>query len=327
MQVRRVPALVRRHRLCRVARASRSATTTTRPQRAAHRNSRTSRRSSAVDSTLSDAGSDHGARRRPLRLPQRDRPQPALPTRTIAITWESNHFIRGQSGDHLHSVHARCRSGERCRRGAALYIRVVDANRRGVAAASPRRRRARQQQESAAAVAADVRLGQRQFRRRSRRRQDVARDCAHARRVRAVHRASRRRRGAAGESANDRNRNAVAATALPEDRSAASRAHGPGLQQPELTTSSVILARSVEPLARRCAGRSRRRTRTCSARCGSCPSPDGKFAKAGELQVHLLDLRRAAAAAGKPDVTVEFNFHQKAGRGRRSTSTRRRRRS
>src|ERR1043166_2151393 len=45
------------------------------------------------------------------------------------------------------------------------------------------------------------------------------------------------------------------------------------------------------------------------------PSVDAKFAKAGELQVIFWIYGATEAAGGKPDVQVDFNFHQKLAEG------------
>ncbi len=67
---------------------------------------------------------------------------------------------------------------------------------------------------------------------------------------------------------------------------------------------------------RRCRRISRTPTRyIIGGRCASCRRSDGKFAKAGELIADVLDLRRRRPTAGKPDVQVEYTFHQKADDG------------
>jgi hypothetical protein len=43
------------------------------------------------------------------------------------------------------------------------------------------------------------------------------------------------------------------------------------------------------------------------------PSPDGKFGKNAELSVIFWIYGAQAGAGGKPDVTIDYNFHQKTG--------------
>jgi hypothetical protein len=45
------------------------------------------------------------------------------------------------------------------------------------------------------------------------------------------------------------------------------------------------------------------------------PSPDGKFSKSAELSVIFWIYGAQPAPSGKPDVTIEYNFHQKLAEG------------
>jgi len=45
------------------------------------------------------------------------------------------------------------------------------------------------------------------------------------------------------------------------------------------------------------------------------PSPDGKFSKSGELSVIFWIYGAKEAASGKPDVVVDYSFHQKLAEG------------
>ena len=81
----------------------------------------------------------------------------------------------------------------------------------------------------------------------------------------------------------------------------------------DLTTSSVILARSVEQVAAPPADQESNPYVFGPMRI--VPSPDGKFAKSAELSVIFWIYGAQAAATGKPDVTIEYNFHQKLAEG------------
>jgi hypothetical protein len=81
----------------------------------------------------------------------------------------------------------------------------------------------------------------------------------------------------------------------------------------DLTTSSVILARSVEQVAAPPADQESNPYVFGPMRI--VPSPDGRFAKSAELSVIFWIYGAQAAATGKPDVTIEYNFHQKLAEG------------
>ena len=92
----------------------------------------------------------------------------------------------------------------------------------------------------------------------------------------------------------------------------------------ELNTSSIIVARSVEQVAAP-AGDQEANPYTFGP-MKITPSVDGKFSKKDELSVIFWIYGAQAAASGKPDVTIDFNFHQRLAEGE-FTSTRRRRSS
>jgi hypothetical protein len=81
----------------------------------------------------------------------------------------------------------------------------------------------------------------------------------------------------------------------------------------ELTTSSVILARSVEQVAAPPADQESNPYVFGPMRI--VPSPDGKFAKSAELSVIFWIYGAQAATTGKPDVTIDYNFYQKLAEG------------
>ena len=103
-----------------------------------------------------------------------------------------------------------------------------------------------------------------------------------------------------------------------QGRRASARAHRARLQRAELATSSVILANTVEPVtAPLTPAADRKRTRTRFGPMQDRPVARRQVPKAGELQRALLGLRRDGdAVGGKPDVTIDYNFHQQDGDGR-----------
>jgi hypothetical protein len=83
----------------------------------------------------------------------------------------------------------------------------------------------------------------------------------------------------------------------------------PSFNGPDLAISSVILARSLEQLTAPLAPDKQQDNPYVFGTLKVVPSVDGSFAKTGELQV-LFWVYGASHTAGKPDVRVEFNFHQ-----------------
>ncbi len=76
-------------------------------------------------------------------------------------------------------------------------------------------------------------------------------------------------------------------------------------------TSSVIVARSVEQVA--APPTDQESNPYVFGPMRIVPSPDGKFAKGAELSVIFWIYGAQAATSGKPDVTIDYNFYQKAG--------------
>jgi hypothetical protein len=120
---------------------------------------------------------------------------------------------------------------------------------------------------------------------------------------------------------NDRNRNNNDKNAPP-----AAAAAGPvGLLRheitvpdynvPDLKTSSVIVAQSVEPLKAPLPADQQEANPYVFGPMRIVPSPDGKFSKSGELSVIFSIYGAKEAGSGKPDVVVEYNFHQRLPEG------------
>jgi hypothetical protein len=81
----------------------------------------------------------------------------------------------------------------------------------------------------------------------------------------------------------------------------------------ELTTSSVIVARSVEQVT--APPTDQESNPYVFGPMRIVPSPDGKFGKSAELSVIFWIYGAQPAATGKPDVTIDYNFHQKLAEG------------
>jgi hypothetical protein len=83
----------------------------------------------------------------------------------------------------------------------------------------------------------------------------------------------------------------------------------------KLSTSSVLLAANVEPVTAQLSPAEQEANPYVFGPMKITPSPDGKYAKSGELQVIFWIYGAKEATGGKPDVTVEFNFHQRLAEG------------
>jgi hypothetical protein len=119
---------------------------------------------------------------------------------------------------------------------------------------------------------------------------------------------------AAGNQRNDRNRNDRNAPPAPAAGKVGLLRHEitvPDYAQGDLMTSSVIVARSVEQVSAPPSDQESNPYVFGPMRI--VPSPDGKFAKSAELSVIFWIYGAQAAASGKPDVTIDYNFYQKMG--------------
>jgi hypothetical protein len=83
----------------------------------------------------------------------------------------------------------------------------------------------------------------------------------------------------------------------------------------DLKTSSVILAGNIEVLAAQLTPAQQEENPYVFGPMKINPSADGKFPKASELNVVFWIYGAAEAAGGKPDVTIEYAFHQKLAEG------------
>jgi hypothetical protein len=122
----------------------------------------------------------------------------------------------------------------------------------------------------------------------------------------------------AGNQRNDRNRN---------DRNAPPAAVAgpvgllrheitvPDYNVPDLRTSSVIMAQSVEPLTQALPADQQEANPYVFGPMRIVPSLDAKFSKSGELSVIFWIYGAKEAASGKPDVVIDYSFHQRLAEG------------
>ena len=89
----------------------------------------------------------------------------------------------------------------------------------------------------------------------------------------------------------------------------------PDFNLPELATSSILVASAIEVLTAALAPAQQEENPYTFGPMKIGLSPDGKFSKSGELNLVFWIYGAGAAAAGKPDVQVDYAFHQKLAEG------------
>lgn len=89
----------------------------------------------------------------------------------------------------------------------------------------------------------------------------------------------------------------------------------PDFNKPELTSSSVILASSIEPLQAPLGAEQQQENPYTFGILKVVPSSDTKLPKGGELQFVFWVYGASQDANRKPDVLIEYSFHQKTAEG------------
>jgi hypothetical protein len=237
----------------------------------------------------------------------------------IAVKWQSNHFVKGQSGDTYVPFTISVDKGQ-LSKGAALYVRVVNAEQATAFATA-----------MAAAAAPPAQGGKPP---QAPARPSFQWDSVHfldapdGQLSRAVQlkpgqyvafvAVKEKSAAPAGNQKNDRNRN---------DKNAPPQAAAgplgllrheitvPDFNTPDLRTSSVIVAQSVEPLSAALPADQQEANPYVFGPMRIVPSLDAKFPKSGELSVIFWIYGAKDAASGKPDVVVDYSFHQRLAEG------------
>jgi hypothetical protein len=89
----------------------------------------------------------------------------------------------------------------------------------------------------------------------------------------------------------------------------------PDFNKPQLNTSGIILADSVEPVQTAISAEEQQEHPYTFGTMRIVPALDPKFKKSGELQVIFWIYGVGQASNNKPDVQVEYNFHQRTAEG------------
>lgn len=237
----------------------------------------------------------------------------------IALAWGSGHFIKGQSGA-TYLPFTLSVEDERLKDGAAFYVRIVNANQAAAFGDAMTALMAAPQGAEPPTLA----------------RPPVAWESLHfidAPRNGKLERAVELSPGqyvafvalkakTPPPAGNDRGRNnrgaAAEAAAMPPPAPAGLLRHEitvPDFAAAELSTSSVIIAQSIEPLDRPLPPNEQESNPYVFGPMRITPSPDGAFSKSSELNVIFWIYGASAAASGKPEVTVGFRFHQQLPEG------------
>jgi hypothetical protein len=324
MQVRRVLALLIAIFLVSVAAplvAQRTNDNNKQPQRSAQEQADIQALVQAVEvALLGDVG---------ITIPPAGSPPPATPptakpltlggadktTGEIPIAWDSNHFVKGQTDTYIPFTLQLDKSTMPS--GAALWIRIVTADQAAAFATMvttpPKQGNNNRNQPPARTTFAwdngsfiDIPEGGKLQR---------AIQLRPGQYVAYIAVKEKSAAAAASNQRNDRNRNdRNAPAAVPAAGKVGLLRHEitvPDFGQGDLTTSSVIVARSVEQVA--AAPSDQESNPYVFGPMRIVPSQDGKFGKSAELSVIFWIYGAQAAASGKPDVTIDYNFYQKAG--------------
>jgi hypothetical protein len=234
----------------------------------------------------------------------------------VSIKWVSNHFVKGQSGDTYVPFTLAVDKGQ-LSKGAALYVRIVNAEQAASFASAM------------AAAATPPKDGKAAPPPRPSFQWDSVHflDAPEGQLARAVQlkpgqyvafiALKEKSPAPAGNQRSNRNndRNAPpAATAGPVGL-LRHEITVPDYNTPDLRTSSVIVAQSVEPLASALPPDQQEANPYVFGPMRIVPSPDGRFSKSGELSVIFWIYGAKEAASGKPDVVVDYSFHQRLAEG------------
>jgi len=236
----------------------------------------------------------------------------------VSVKWISNHFVKGQSGD-TYVPFTLAVDKAQLAKGAALYVRIVSAE-QAVSFAS-----------AMAAMATPPKDGKAAPPPRPSFQWDSVHflDAPDGQLSRAVQlkpgqyvafiALKEKSPAPAGNQRNNRNNNdknaPPAAAAAGPIGLLRHEITVPDFNTPDLRTSSVIVAQSVEPLTAALPADQQEANPYVFGPMRIVPSADGKFSKSGELSVIFWIYGAKEAASGKPDVVVDYSFHQKLAEG------------
>lgn len=215
----------------------------------------------------------------------------------LTVTWDTHHFVKGQDGKTYIPFTVNVDHSTLAAPGVAMYVRVIPKG---------------------SAMAA----GTAEEKNDDRKRGDKVEypwDNIHFLEVPQNGKISRAMAVAGGEyelflavkekTTGDRKQPPTKAGLLRKDLSV------PDFAAPELTTSSVIVADTVEPVQTAMTNEQQQENPYTFGTMKIVPTADPKFKKDGELQVVFWIYGVSQDASKKPDVEIQYNFHQKTAEG------------
>ena len=235
----------------------------------------------------------------------------------VSVKWQSNHFVKGQSGD-TYVPFTLAVDKAQLSKGAALYVRIVSAEQASAFASAM------------VATATPPKDGKATPPPRPSFQWDSVHflDAPDGQLSRAVQlkpgqyvafiAVKEKSPAPAGNQRNNRNNDKNAPPAAAAAGPAGLLRHEitvPDFNTPDLRTSSVIVAQSVEPLTAALPADQQEANPYVFGPMRIVPSFDGRFPKTSELSVIFWIYGAKEAASGKPDVVVDYSFHQRLAEG------------
>jgi hypothetical protein len=224
--------------------------------------------------------------------------QPA-PT-DIAVTWHSSHFVKGQGGTTYVPFTVKV-DQTKLPKGAAMYVRLADKNMAPPPAPAPAAKDSKDNKQPAPLPVKYAWDNVHFF--------DVPQDGIVSKALQVPAGDYDLFVAVKDKTTDEKN------TAPPKIGVLRQSLMVPDFNKAELQTSSIILARSVEPQQTAVKPDEQQDNPYVFGPMKIVPSADGKFPKASELNVVFWIYGAGEATGGKPDVQVDYNFYQKLSSG------------
>ena len=237
----------------------------------------------------------------------------------IPVTWHSNHFVKGQSGETYIPFTITIDRSKLKSPTAKLYVRAIDKN-----APPPAAPAAPAEGQKPAPPAPVMYAWDKVYD------VEVPQDGMLSRAIQlkpgeydvfvAVKEKSAEPPPQQGNERNQRNQQQQQAAAAPAETTVPMGLLRRDLSVPDymtadLKTSSVILATNVEPTQGQLSPTEQEANPYVFGPMRIVANPAARYSKGGELHVIFWIYGAQASASGKPDVTVEYNFHQRLPEG------------
>jgi hypothetical protein len=220
----------------------------------------------------------------------------------IKIAWVANHFVKGQDGS-TYIPYTLTVDRQALGKDAALYVRILNA----------------EQAQAAATAAAAAAKDNKPAARTTYAWEDISfieipNEGQFSRAIQLkpgkyVAYLAVKEKGKDDKKKNDKNAPPVKSGLLRHELVV------PEYNAVDLTTSTAILAASIEPMTKTLSPKEQESNPYVFGPMRVVPQLDGKYTKAQELNVMFWIYGARETAGGKPDVTVDFAFHQKLPEG------------